>query len=360
VLRAAGAERTAEADAPEGEESGVTAGAELDASGYIFAEMVAGDVTPFLGAGANLLRLDPAFEWTPDQDEYLPSAAELADHLAASFEFPKSEARQLVRVAQLAHVAIGDDDLYQQLRAVFVRNYPPTALHRYLARLPKALQAKCHPTTYQLIVTTNYDDLLERAFAEEGEPYDLIFYRAEDGGRGGFVHRPPRGDDESGPVEVPIPQGSANDYDPDPPLLAERTTILKIHGAVDRKNAEEDSYVITEDDYISFLAHNDLSNLVPSALKARIVNDHLLFLGYSLRDWNLRAFLQRVWDERQRKRPKTSWAIQRDVDALEQFSWAKNNVQILHLDLADFVNELAERLARIPDLCPPASAATDA
>jgi hypothetical protein len=348
----------AEADAPEREESGVTAGVELDASGYIFAEMVGGDVTPFLGAGANLLRLDPAFKWTPEQDEYLPSTAELASYLAEVFEFPKSEAGQLVRVAQLASVAVGDDDLYEQLRAVFVRNYPPTAVHRYLARLPGKLRAKCRPTKYQLIVTTNYDDLLERAFAEQGEPYDLIFYRAGDGG---FVHRRPHGDDDdSGPVEVAIPRGSANDYDPDPPLLAERTTILKIHGAVDRKSAEEDSYVITEDDYISFLAYTDLSNLVPSALKARIVNDHLLFLGYGLRDWNLRAFLQRVWEERQRKRRKTSWAIQRDVDALEQFSWAKNDVQIVRFDLADFVSELEERLAGLKDLCPPASAATDA
>jgi hypothetical protein len=213
---------------------------------------------------------------------------------------------------------------------------------------------------HQLIVTTNYDDQLERAFDESHEPYDLIFYRAEEGHRGGFVHRQQPVSDST-PVEVSIPLGGANDYDPDPPLLSERATILKIHGAVDRENAHEDSYVITEDDYINFLAHNDLSNLVPSVLKARLVDGHLLFLGYSLRDWNLRAFLQRVWEERRRKRQRrrTSWAIQRDVDALERYSWARNDVRILRADLADFVDTLEGLLDRLPDKCPPTSDGTE-
>ena len=39
--------------------------------------------------------------------------------------------------------------------------------------------------------------------------------------------------------------------------------ILKIHGAVDRVDAERDSYVITEDHYIDYLTRTDISNLMP-------------------------------------------------------------------------------------------------
>ena len=42
----------------------------------------------------------------------------------------------------------------------------------------------------QVILTTNYDDLLERALEEAGEPYDLITYIASGPAeyRGRFMH----------------------------------------------------------------------------------------------------------------------------------------------------------------------------
>ena len=73
--------------------------------------------------------------------------------------------------------------------------------------------------------------------------------------------------------------------------LAERTVILKIHGEVDRTSPDWawDSFVITEDHYIDYLTHTDISNLVPVKVAAKLRRSHFLFLGYSLRDWNLRV-----------------------------------------------------------------------
>ena len=46
-----------------------------------------------------------------------------------------------------------------------------------------------------LVLTTNYDDLVERALAEAGEPFDVVWYEAKRGPQQGrFVHRTPSGD----------------------------------------------------------------------------------------------------------------------------------------------------------------------
>ena len=78
--------------------------------------------------------------------------------------------------------------------------------------------------------------------------------------------------------------------------LDDRSVILKIHGAVDRSSpdGEDDSFVITEDHYIDYLTRTDLANLVPITLAAKLRRSHFLFLGYSLRDWNLRVILHRI------------------------------------------------------------------
>jgi len=71
-----------------------------------------------------------------------------------------------------------------------------TSLHRFLATLPAVLRAEgCPP--YQLIVTTNYDDVLERAQVA-GEPFDLVWYAAEGEQRGKFWHLPPDGEASNG------------------------------------------------------------------------------------------------------------------------------------------------------------------
>ena len=88
-----------------------------------------------------------------------------------------------------------------------------------------------------------------------------------------------------------------------------QTVILKIHGAVDRNPpATWSSYLITEDHYIDYLSQSELSNLVPAALVSKMIESHFLFLGYSMRDWNLRVLLNRIWGEQPLS--YKSWAVQ--------------------------------------------------
>ena len=51
----------------------------------------------------------------------------------------------------------------------------------------------------QLVITTNYDDALERAFAAAGEELDVVYYAAEAERAGRFVHIRPDGER----VEIP-------------------------------------------------------------------------------------------------------------------------------------------------------------
>jgi hypothetical protein len=122
--------------------------------------------------------------------------------------------------------------------------------------------------------------------------------------------------------------------------------ILKIHGAVDRVNAEGDSFVITEDHYIDYLTRTDISNLLPVTLAAKLRRSHILFLGYGLRDWNLRVILHRIWQER--KLTWKSWAIQRAPDPIEKEFWRQRGVDILYVNLGEYITALSERMQAWP------------
>ena len=230
----------------------------------------------------------------------------MAAYLAKNFGYPGTDKYDLVRVSQYIAVVTGSGPLYEELHLSSTSTIRLTPLHQFLATLPALLREKGYPPRYQLIVTTNYDDLMERAFRAAGEPFDLVTYVAEGEQRGKFVHWPPDG--EARLIEKP------NEYRGLP--LDQRPVILKIHGAVDRADAERDSYVITEDHYIDYLTRTDISNFVPVTLAAKLRKSHFLFLGYSLRDWNLRVILHRIWGEQ--KLTYKSWAIQLNPEPIDQ------------------------------------------
>jgi hypothetical protein len=279
----------------------------------IKARLDEGKVIPFLGAGANLCGRPSDADW---QDGYLPSGAELAGYLADEFQYPDDEPRELVRVSQYADLATGGEAaLFEKLHALFSSDYQPNELHRFLAE-------QCG----KVIVTTNYDDALERAFSAAGRPVDVVSYFApEPDAPGRFLHVAPDGERRL------IPRHT--DYralDPDT-----RPVVLKIHGAVDRADESGDSYVITEDHYIDYLAHANLSKLIPASLMARMRTSHFLFLGYGMRDWNLRVILHHVWSQQVRR--FGSWAIRNDRDEIEERFWQRHRVEIVRVRLEDWV-----------------------
>jgi hypothetical protein len=294
-----------------------------------------GKVIPFLGAGANLCDRPSDTTWQQGGD-YLPNGTELSRYLAKRNGYPGVDDRDLVRVAQYVDLAYGGEaELFSQLRSVFTGTYQPNGLHRFLASMPARQRARGAASINQLIVTTNYDDCLERAFAAADEPVDIdvVYYAAEQGEHGRFVHLGPDG------KRRVIPKRS--DYrglD-----LAQRPVILKIHGDFDPDTATDDNYVITEDHYIDYLAHGNLSKLIPAYLMARMRNSHFLFLGYGMRDWNLRVILHHIWSQQVRK--MGSWAVERDPDPIDEEFWSRHNVKTVQARLEDWLVAMSDTQA---------------
>ena len=295
--------------------------------------MARGDVVPVIGAGANLCDRGEADPWSAGR--YLPSGSELALHLADDFDYPLADRTDLVRVSEFVDLSCGEGPLYRSLREVFAADYPPTSLHRFLAELPGALTDSGRPVRHMLAVTTNYDDLLERAFDEAGEPYHVVIYRAAGKHRGRFIHRLPDGEERV--IDRP------NEYRH--LSLDDRSTVLKIHGAADREEPDRDSFVITEDHYIEYLAHASATRLIPVQLLAKLLRSHFLFLGYRLRDWNLRVILHQIWSERDLG--YRSWAIQRDPDPLDRELWRRRDVEVHDVPLGRYVEEMRRQLSSI-------------
>ena len=105
------------------------------------------------------------------------AAGELAEQLAASSRYPDSDA-DLLRVSQYVDAVLGEGRLYRYLHEVFDSNYPPTSLHRLFARLPAVLRASGAGRRSSLL-TTNYDDLLERALRRGGRGVRRRLVRGE-------------------------------------------------------------------------------------------------------------------------------------------------------------------------------------
>jgi len=143
-----------------------------------------GYVVPFLGAGANLCDRPDEVAWEPGR--YLPNGSELAHALAEKGRYPVADDGDLLRVSQYIGAVRGEKDLYRYLRTIFDVDYPPNSLHRFLARIPAFLRERGAPQL--LAITTNYDDLLERALRARGVPFDLVAYQAVGEYVGSFLH----------------------------------------------------------------------------------------------------------------------------------------------------------------------------
>jgi hypothetical protein len=313
--------------------------------GVIAKALKRGQVVPFLGAGVNLggvptSAVEVAGELAVPVETSLPSGTDLSLALARLVSFPEDEeVRDLSKVASYFVETSGRRNLLRELHEVFNQDYTPRRIHHYLAELERPL----------LIVTTNYDDLTEQAFRAKNRPFDLVVHPTDKPDLKAAVVWWKYGASEpifEHPNSLPMKD-----------RLRTMTVIYKMHGSVVRpwqrgeqqfddedRPYKDDSYVITEEDYINFLHRMTEKVAVPVQFMEYFSNRQFLFMGYGLRDWNLRVVLKNLNSilDRDEDSVEPNWAIQHRPSILEKRLWERRRVDIYSQDIDEFVNRLRQ------------------
>ena len=304
-----------------------------------------GDVVPFLGAGVSASARDKHAEWS-DESEFPPTGAELSEYLVGSAAFPFLPVRErsdLKRVASFYSLVAGSGGLRETLRDLFYDYSTPGPLHNELAEVP-------HPL---LIVTTNYDALMEDALRRTGKPFDVVTHCTDRTNEGKVLYW------KHGAIGPEYVLPGKLDID-----LLNTTVVYKMHGSVDRFGAivqprptpragkSHAHFVITEEDYIDLLRRmGPIESVIPAIFMEYFDSKSFLFLGYGLRDWNFRVVLENLGSALPtRKRAhayidieeddRPHWAIQKHPTDADRRLWTRRNVEIYDSDLNDFTRHL--------------------
>ncbi len=285
----------------------------------------AGKITFFLGAGVNMGsgRAGPR----------PPSSQELAAQLNRAVSSGDDDSRDLLRISHQVAVTWGWQHLYDELHGFFEEVHEPGPVHRFLANLPARLRGQGLPPP--LVITTNYDDMLEQALADSGEPFDLLRYEARPDHEhlGAMMHQDPSGDETW--VLEPNTFVDLPDH--------QRALVVKIHGSFVRENPQQDAYVISEDDYIDYMTRAPMDAVLPVNVVNRLKDTHVLFLGYALRDWNLRGLIRKLWGPESQP-TRTRWSVQLRPSDLDRTYWLRYGVNIIDADVDAFVDSLGSAM----------------
>jgi NAD-dependent SIR2 family protein deacetylase len=257
----------------------------------------------FLGAGASTM---------PDGQIGLPTASALSNELAEECRYPGTDKSDFLRVCQFYELTMGGHRLRKQIiKKLNVPGVQPGRLHELIAALP-----------IQNVLTTNYDGLMESAFQMVGKTPKVAVYDID--GRGS-------------PADV-----SGDDNSP---------LVYKLHGSME----DPRTMLCTEDDIVQFLACILLGDPPLLANVRTLFRNHtILFVGYGLKDWNIRAMIRALRGSGKRRNDWIrSFALQRrfDTSAAAAADWQqsvlywdrKENVHCLDLDVIGFFEDLVRR-----------------
>lgn len=256
----------------------------------------AGRCVPFLGAAANISSVSLKYKGTP-------LGADVSKKLAATLAVGPRDPENLPRVS--LHLEVRKDRPYleeQIEKLIDAGSCQPSPLLRLLAELP-----------FDLIVTTNYDCLMEQALKEAGRDYRVLV-------------QPPLG------------------FRPNAPELAALAgytgvIVYKIHGTFGDGDRASSDLILTEEDYIVFLtAVTGTADRigVPNLITGRLQTRSLLFLGYGLEDWDFQVLYKTLVESLESRKKFKSYAIQKSPNQDWKLFWEKKGVVIYDCDVYAF------------------------
>lgn len=214
-----------------------------------------GNVIYFLGAAASGELHGREFYKTIARDNNVP-------------EFVRSRSD----IAQHIVDRNGRATLVSEIVEVLRREYPkPSEVHRRFAALAIRVPQLWPSAPRVVLMTTNYDCGLEKAFEERAVPHHLFVYQPHGDFEGRFVHRTPAGD-----LRVIVRPQNLHELDGTEPV------IVKLNGGLGFVPHVPHAFAVATRDFYRLAAK------IPSALPAFLIPEiaarSLLFLAHGLRE----------------------------------------------------------------------------
>lgn len=225
--------------------------------------------TPFLGAGACVPNL--------------PLGSEIAKSWADKYDYPLNDPWDLTQVAQF--LAVEKDGMFpkEEIVKLIEKKDPPNfdtqnEIHGTLA----ALQLPIY-------ITTNYDNFMYLALKKQNENVKREFCRWNQHIK-----------EYSAPC---IFESKTDDFEP----TSEKPVVYHLHGV----DEVHESIVITRDDYLDFLVQiNRDFDTIPPRIKEAFAGTSLLFLGYSINDWNFQVVFRHIVENLNRSLKRAHISVQ--------------------------------------------------
>jgi hypothetical protein len=253
-------------------------------------------------------------------------AKEFHQELARLFE---CEALNVEKFAVAQYIAdrFGRENLYAEIRKLFANTtLGPGETDELFAAWKgfKTRSGKALP--FPMVMTTNYDDVLERRLADAGLPYHLLSYQSDGPDRGRFYHRAT----DSGLRVIERPRHIR--------AFSDAFVVVKLNGGIDREGRIPESYTTTRLDYWDLAAR--IPDVLPAVVQEKLSANPLLFLGHGLAAPDIESVVR--FAHRNHPGPR-SWAIVKKDEGIEY--WRQCGVEIINRPVDPYVNELHRRLA---------------
>ncbi|HEX3084286.1 MAG TPA: SIR2 family protein [Pyrinomonadaceae bacterium] len=281
----------------------------------------AGGCILFLGAGVHYPPKDndPVYGGCYPASEQPPLGRGLADILAADCKFlddpdfsqgeKESISSNLQRISLYYEINKSRPDLTAAVRKAVSDDKQPSRAVRALAELD-----------FPIICTTNYDKLFEIALFKANKLPVVASYSRD---------------------KFAITQDYKSAM-----LNPRKPFLFKIHGDIDDAS---DSMVITDEDYIHFILRmingKGQNDPIPKAFRYYVSLLPILFVGFSLMDYNLRLLFKILgWEI---ENPKQSYSIGPYPDGLIKQKYDPP-VKFIAQDVWKFVPELYQAVKGVP------------
>jgi len=294
--------------------------------------------TTFFRICESLRELFPAELFTAGQDEQIKTLQLLAK--ATRIASPPDP---LTSISSYFEKSLGRQELWELLHDIFSKKQQQTRTHDLLA------DAAQHHLRYSgardyLIITTNYDCLMEKALDDREVPYVVLTVKKGNDPKV-LIRCSQTVVDRDELIKDYHDQLYPNKFT----FLKARSLVViyKIHGCLYQGIEYKDEGVVISDndyvDYISQMSRND--GIIPLHVSELMREKPFWFLGYSLSDWNVRSIYEAVKGKSNPdKKEIKDFSVMYSVGKFEELFFEKNNITIFQASLNEFVDGIRSNM----------------